>query len=189
MRDTAPSVEFSTGAMPNADAPASTERNTSSIDGQGSPSIDWPKYSNIACSLYVPTGPRNATWIVCSSARLAAMISRQMALMCSLASGPALMSCSRAITCSSRSGRNTGALKCFLTSPTSSATAARWFRSAISCASIASMRSRSGFRREFSSSSMRFAVLFEQRRRQAPRCSKSFMYSTSAFTPSSGTAL
>ena len=45
------------------------------------------------------------------------------------------------------------------------------------------------FQAEFSSSSMRFAVLFEQRRRQAPRCSKSFMYSTSAFTPSSGTAL
>lgn len=53
------------------------------------------------------------------------MISRQIALMCSLASGPALMSCKRAITCCSRSGRNTGALKCFLTSPISSATAAR----------------------------------------------------------------
>ncbi len=92
--------------------------------------------------------------MVFSSERLAAMISRQIALMCSPTSGPSLISCRRAITCCSRSGRNTGALNSFLTSPTSSATAARWFSSAISCVSIASIRSRRGLSRELSSSSM-----------------------------------
>ena len=40
VRDTAPSAEFSTGTTPNSAAPASTERNTSSIDGHGRPSIE-----------------------------------------------------------------------------------------------------------------------------------------------------
>ena len=53
-----PSVEFSTGTTPKSAAPALVARNTSSMLGQGTRTIDEPKKPSAASSLKVPAGPR-----------------------------------------------------------------------------------------------------------------------------------
>jgi TPP-dependent indolepyruvate ferredoxin oxidoreductase alpha subunit len=59
------------------------------------------------------------------------MISRQIAATCRLLSGPALAFCIFSMTCATRSGRKKGVPSRFLTSPTCSATCARWLSSSI----------------------------------------------------------
>jgi len=60
-RETAPSVEFSTGTTPNWAEPAAVARKTSSMLAQGMASMLEPKKPKAACSLKVPLGPKNAT--------------------------------------------------------------------------------------------------------------------------------
>ncbi len=58
VRDTTPSVEFSTGTTPQSTVPDSAARNTSSMLGHGIGWISWPKCAITACSVNVPVGPR-----------------------------------------------------------------------------------------------------------------------------------
>ncbi|MNT07118.1 hypothetical protein D3C72_1418090 [compost metagenome] len=219
VRDTAPSVEFSTGTTPYSTVPASTARNTSSMLGHGTPLTSWPKWAYSACSENVPAGPRNAISSGFSSPRQADITSRQIDATLSPSSGPGLAACTLRMTCSSRSGRNTGAPYFFLTSPTSRASWARRFSSASSSRSTASIWPRSGARSADSACSWALgpgfpvggASLFArlsslvmskpggprrggreesvQTRRQAAVRSNSRMKSISAVTPSSGIAL
>ncbi|KAG1531916.1 hypothetical protein G6F50_016449 [Rhizopus delemar] len=144
LRLTAPSVEFSTGTMPTSAWPASTARNTSSNDAQGSFCTAWPKCSSAACSENEPCGPRYATVMPRSRPRQAEMISVHTDATPAFGNGPGLSCCKRRMTSASRSGRNTGPSACAacLASPTSSAARARCDSKSRICASNASMRAR-----------------------------------------------
>ncbi len=102
---TMPSVEFSTGTTPKCTAPASTSRNTSSMAPSGTLSTAWPKCLIAACWVKVPSGPRNATRMGCSSARHTLITSRNRRAMDSASMGPLLRSLMRLSTWASRSGR------------------------------------------------------------------------------------
>src|SRR5450830_1391650 len=141
-RVTTPSTEFSTPTTPYWALPAAVAWNTSSKLAQYIRSAAPPKNSMAACSQKVPAGPSTATRCGDSRARQADMISRQMAATCSSLSGPGLAVLIFSITWATRSGRKKGVPSRFLTSPTCSATWARWLSRLSSCWSSESIWTR-----------------------------------------------
>ena len=124
-------------------------------------------------------GPQNGDALGDSSARQAdADLAPDGGDMGGAFEGPGLAVWIFSMTCAARSGRKKGVPSRFLTSPTRSATRARWFSRVSSCWSMLSI-----WTRRLARSGERWGVFIEGCVGQACCRSNSRMWSTSACTP------